>query len=99
MQARMGAVCSPASIWSLLKPAVAVPRHCAICCSIGSMQPASGSARRNAQRAIMFLIRGTQAVADAGLGEDVVRPLVIGLDLLPELAHVHAQILRVREIV
>ena len=44
-------------------------------------------------------IRRPQPVADAGLGEDVVRALGIGLDLLPQLAHLDAQILRIGELV
>src|SRR5262249_26860997 len=34
-------------------------------------------------------IRTAQTIADAGLGENVLRLLRVGLDLLPELAHVY----------
>ena len=44
-------------------------------------------------------VRRPQPIADAGLGQDVVRPLGVGLDLLPQLAHIDAQILRVGQIV
>src|SRR5580704_13167894 len=33
-------------------------------------------------------IGGAQTIADAGLGENVLRPLRVGLDLLAELAHI-----------
>ena len=45
------------------------------------------------------LVRRPQAVADAGLGQNIVRALGIGFDLLPELAHIDAQILCVGEVI
>src|ERR1700738_5004622 len=36
-----------------------------------------------------------QAIADSGFGEDVLRALRVGFDLLSELPHIDAQILRV----
>src|SRR3954469_24588669 len=44
-------------------------------------------------------IRRAQPVADAGLGQHELRTLRVGLDLLPELAHIDAQILRVGQFV
>jgi hypothetical protein len=44
-------------------------------------------------------IRGPQAIADARLGQDELRPLRIGLDLLPELAHIDPQVLRIGHLV
>ena len=44
-------------------------------------------------------VRRAQPVADAGLGEHVVRAFGIGLDLLSQLAHIDAQILRIGQIV
>ena len=48
---------------------------------------------------LALLIRRAQPIADAGFGQDVLRPLGIGLDLLPELAHIDPQILRVGQLV
>ena len=42
---------------------------------------------------------GAQAIADPGLGQNVVRPLGIGLDLVPQLPHVDPQILRIGQVV
>jgi len=44
------------------------------------------------------LIGGAQPVTDSGFGENVMRALGIGLDLLPKLPDIDAQILRVSEI-
>src|SRR5262245_19350092 len=41
------------------------------------------------------LVGCPQPIADAGLGQDVLWPLGIELDLAPELTHIDAQILRV----
>src|ERR1700752_1248446 len=43
-------------------------------------------------------IGGAQPVTDSGFCEDVMRALGIGFDLLPKLADIDAQILRVGEI-
>jgi hypothetical protein len=40
-------------------------------------------------------LRRPQTIADPGFGEEVLRPLRIGLDLLTKLADVDAEILRV----
>src|SRR5215831_2354598 len=45
------------------------------------------------------LVRSAQAIADAGLGQHELRSLRISLDLLPELTHIHPEILRVSELV
>ena len=45
------------------------------------------------------LVGRAQTVADAGLGEDILRTLRIGFDLLPQLPHIDAQILRVGQII
>src|SRR3989442_15004281 len=47
----------------------------------------------------VFLVRRPQTVADAGLGQNIVRALGIGFDLLPELPHIDPQVLRVREVI
>jgi hypothetical protein len=47
----------------------------------------------------MTLVWRAQPVADAGLGEDILRPLGIGFDLLPQLPHINAQILRIGQII
>ena len=52
--------------------------------------------RRNAA---VRLVGRTQPIADAGLGENVLRLFGIGFDLLPQLAHIDPQILRVGQIV
>src|SRR5262249_12620943 len=41
----------------------------------------------------------SQAVADPRLRQDIMRTLGIGFDLLPQLPHIDAQILRVREVI
>src|ERR1043166_5484228 len=43
-------------------------------------------------------LRRAQAIADAGFGEDILRPLRVGLDLLAQLAPVDAQVLRVGKV-
>ena len=43
--------------------------------------------------------RRAQPIADPGFGEDVLRLLGIGFDLLPQLPHVDAKILGVGQIV
>ena len=45
------------------------------------------------------LIRRAQPIADAGLGQHIVRTFGIGLDLLPELTHIDPQILRIGQLV
>ncbi len=45
------------------------------------------------------LIRRAQAIADAGFSQHVLRSLGIGFDLLPELAHIDPQILRIRQLI
>src|SRR6202011_1931837 len=58
-----------------------------------------------ARKSAIFMVlcwrstRRAQSVADAGFGQDIVRPLRIGLDLLPQLPDVNPQILRVGQIV
>ena len=47
----------------------------------------------------MRLIGRAQPIADAGLGENVLRLFGIGFDLLPQLAHIDPQILGVGQIV
>src|SRR3984893_17797088 len=42
------------------------------------------------------LVRLAQPITDAGLGENMGRPLSVRLDLLPQRAHIDAQILHVR---
>src|SRR5262249_17274895 len=72
-----------------------------------SAPDAGGGSRKTRRNAGCTSLRRSQAssigraqpIADSGLGEDVVRPLGIGLDLLPQLPHVDPQILRVGEIV
>ena len=49
-------------------------------------------------RALDLLWR-TQPIADAGFGHDVLRPLGVRLDLVAQLAHVHAQVLGICQIV
>src|SRR5690242_8224941 len=44
-------------------------------------------------------IRRAQAIADTGLGQEQLRTLGIGLDLLAELADINAQILRVGQLI
>ena len=44
-------------------------------------------------------IGSAQPIAYTGFGENILRPFGIGFDLLPELAHVDAQILRVGQVV
>src|ERR1700730_5958120 len=39
-----------------------------------------------------------KSIADAGLGEEILRPLRVRLDLLAQLAHVDAQVLCVGEV-
>src|SRR5262249_14328814 len=41
------------------------------------------------------LIRCAQPIANSGFSQDIVRALRIGLDFLPQLAHVHPQVLRI----
>ena len=41
------------------------------------------------------MVLRNQAVADAGLGEQVARLHRVGLELLAQLLHVHAQVVRV----
>src|SRR5271169_1029632 len=45
------------------------------------------------------LVGCTQPIANAGLGQDVFGLFGIGLDLLPQLTHVHAEILGVGQTV
>ena len=68
--------------------------HAPDCCfdAISSREPVSTSLEN-------ALIRRAQPVADAGFGQYELRTLRIGLDLLPELAHVNPQILRIRQLV
>src|SRR6516164_1095019 len=44
-------------------------------------------------------VRRPQPIANAGLSENVLRPLRIGLDLLAQLTHIDAQVLGVGEII
>jgi hypothetical protein len=41
---------------------------------------------------------GAQPVTDASFGKDILRALGIGLDFLPQLSDIYAQILRVGQI-
>jgi hypothetical protein len=50
--------------------------------------PFKGGNRHVRRRFRCASIRGPQAISDARLGQDELRPLRIGLDLLPELAHI-----------
>src|SRR5262249_36746572 len=52
----------------------------------------------NPDRALR-LVGGAQAVADAGLGQQILRALGVPLDLASELAHIDPQILRVGRLV
>ena len=44
-------------------------------------------------------IGSTQPIPDAGFGQNVLRPLGIGIDLLPKLPHIDPHILRICQII
>src|SRR6476646_5598838 len=56
-------------------------------------------AKQRQARSMQILLRRPEPVADPGFRQYVLRPLGIGLDLLPQLPHIDAQVLRVGEIV
>ena len=61
-------------------------------CGLSSNSGAATSSESNKR-----LIRGAQAIADTGFGQNISRTFGIGLDLLPELPNINAQILCVRQ--
>ena len=61
-------------------------------CGLSSNSGAATSSKSNKR-----LIRGAQAIADTGFGQNISRTFGIGLDLLPELPNINAQILCVRQ--
>jgi hypothetical protein len=61
--------------------------------------PVAGNQSRRQMKVPGRLIRSPQAIADAGFGQHELRALRIGLDLLPELAHIDPQILRVGQLI
>src|SRR5262245_33231142 len=54
-------------------------------------------AKQRQARSMQLLLRRPQPIADPGLRQYVMRPLGIGLDLLPQLPHIDPQVLRVGE--